>query len=101
MVELAASAEPGPAELAAQREFADAARAAIAGLPPEVRIVATLFLVEELSYREIAEATGSPIGTVMSRLARARRILRCELSAYAGHLDSQNDLPENGRSAFF
>jgi len=31
--------------------------------------------LEELSYREIAQATGAPIGTVMSRLARARQML--------------------------
>lgn len=100
VIELAASGEPGPAELAAGQEFAEAARVAIAELPPEVRIVATLFLVEELSYREIADAIGSPIGTVMSRLARGRRILRQELSAYAGHFESRSDLPDTGRSAF-
>jgi RNA polymerase sigma-70 factor (ECF subfamily) len=45
-------------------------------LPAEYREVLLLREVEDLSYREIAEATGVPIGTVMSRLSRARLSLR-------------------------
>jgi RNA polymerase sigma-70 factor, ECF subfamily len=45
-------------------------------LPPDFREVLLLREVEELSYREIAEITGVPVGTVMSRLARARAALR-------------------------
>jgi RNA polymerase sigma-70 factor (ECF subfamily) len=48
----------------------------VAGLPEEFREVLILREMEDLSYREIAEVTGVPIGTVMSRLARARAILR-------------------------
>jgi len=48
----------------------------VAGLPEEFREVLILREMEDLSYREIAEITGAPIGTVMSRLARARAILR-------------------------
>lgn len=39
--------------------------------------------LEELSYREIATVLGIPIGTVMSRLSRGRKLLRRELAAYA------------------
>ncbi len=49
-----------------------ALEAAIATLPPIFRETFVLREINELSYREIAELTGSPIGTVMSRLARAR-----------------------------
>lgn len=46
--------------------------AAIADLPEDQREVMMLVCVDELSYREAAEVIGVPIGTVMSRLARAR-----------------------------
>lgn len=48
-------------------------------LPPEQREVLLLVGVEELSYQEVARATGVPVGTVMSRLARARARLRMEM----------------------
>ena len=49
----------------------------IAELPAEFREVIILRELEELSYREIAVIAAIPVGTVMSRLARARRRLRC------------------------
>jgi RNA polymerase sigma-70 factor (ECF subfamily) len=48
----------------------------IASLPLEFRETLILREVEDLSYREIAEVSDVPIGTVMSRLARARAMLR-------------------------
>lgn len=48
-------------------------REVIATLPPEQREVVALVCVEEMTYREAAEMLDVPIGTVMSRLARARR----------------------------
>ena len=55
---------------------------AIDGLPPEQREVLVLVCGEDLSYREAAEILDIPIGTVMSRLARARKRL-VELTAAA------------------
>ena len=52
---------------------------AIAALPEEFREVVILRELEEMSYRDIAAATGAPIGTVMSRLARGRALLREKL----------------------
>ena len=54
------------------RRFADI----LAGLPEEFREALVLREIEDMSYREIAETTGAPIGTVMSRLARARALLK-------------------------
>lgn len=47
-------------------------REAVAGLPPEQRAVLALVAIEGRSYREAAEILGTPVGTVMSRLSRAR-----------------------------
>lgn len=55
-------------------------RSAIEELPPKYREVLLLCDLEELSYKEIAEVIGIPIGTVMSRLARARNALRSIIS---------------------
>jgi RNA polymerase sigma-70 factor (ECF subfamily) len=52
---------------------------ALDGLPAEFREVIVLREVQELSYREISDVVGVPIGTVMSRLARARRRLASAL----------------------
>ena len=54
-------------------------RQAMAALPVEFREVMVLRELEELSYKEIAEIAGVPLGTVMSRLARARRRLALSL----------------------
>jgi len=57
---------------------------ALAGLPPDQRAVLVLRVVEDLSYREIADALQLEMGTVMSRLSRAREKLRRALEPYLG-----------------
>ncbi len=54
-------------------------QAAIDELPAEFRVVVAMFYFEECSYREIAEKLDLPMGTVMSRLARAKGHLRSRL----------------------
>ncbi len=56
-------------------------RGAIEALPEPFRETLVLRELEELSYRDVAAVTGAPIGTVMSRLARARRMLAASLGA--------------------
>jgi RNA polymerase sigma factor (sigma-70 family) len=61
------------------RSDIDAVRSAIEQLPVIFREVILLCDVEDASYREIAEILSIPIGTVMSRLARARKMVRASL----------------------
>lgn len=49
---------------------------ALLRLPAEQREILLLVGVEQLSYREVSQVTGVPVGTVMSRLSRAREQLR-------------------------
>ena len=67
---------PSPLERLEQRDRARWVRQAIARLEPHRRLTLLLREVEELSYEEIAEMTGVAVGTVRSRLARARDDLR-------------------------
>jgi RNA polymerase sigma-70 factor (ECF subfamily) len=63
--------------------FGDEFARAMAALPDEFRHVIFLSDVRGFSYKEIAEKLGSPIGTVMSRLHRGRKLLRGSLREYA------------------
>lgn len=56
---------------------------ALEKLPPAFREVVVLTDVEEFSYKEVAEFLAIPIGTVMSRLSRGRKLLRQQLTDYA------------------
>ena len=65
-----------PESLLLEKIQAESIQEAIAALPVAYREVLLLADVEEMSYQEIAETVGIPIGTVMSRLSRARRAVR-------------------------
>lgn len=56
---------------------------ALAQIPEEFRLAVVLSDVEELSYKEIAEVMGCPIGTVMSRLHRGRKLMQKALHEHA------------------
>ncbi|HEY9658280.1 MAG TPA: sigma-70 family RNA polymerase sigma factor [Allocoleopsis sp.] len=79
--EIAAS-DPGPAEAMVTREFYDQLREAIADLPEVFRTTIVLREIEGMSYEEIAELTGVSLGTVKSRIARARQRLQFQLQTY-------------------
>jgi RNA polymerase sigma-70 factor, ECF subfamily len=79
---LEAAASADDPESAAQAETsARVIRSAMAGLPSEYREVLVLRELEGLSYRAIAEIADVPIGTVMSRLSRARDLLAAAIRA--------------------
>ena len=67
---------PGPEQTALRRAEAKVLAEAIAELPLAYREVLILREMEELSYKEIARVADIPVGTVMSRLARARALLQ-------------------------
>jgi RNA polymerase sigma-70 factor, ECF subfamily len=82
--ETAAPAGASPLARVLDQEAKAVLEAAMERLPAEQRAVFVLRAVEELSYREIADALGISIGTVMSRLSRAREKLRDAVLPYLG-----------------
>src|SRR5580693_1729491 len=74
-------AAPDPEEMLIALEDGERVRTAIAALPSPLLETLMMRDVNGLSYRDIAEATGAPMGTVMSRLARARALLMKSLKA--------------------
>jgi RNA polymerase sigma factor (sigma-70 family) len=71
---------PLPLDNLAKKATVEAVREAIAALPIDFREVVVLRELEGLSYKEISEVSGVPIGTVMSRLARGRTQLHLLLA---------------------
>ncbi|MEL4898487.1 sigma-70 family RNA polymerase sigma factor [Crocosphaera sp. Alani8] len=73
---------PSPNDDLATREFYDRLKVAIADLPEAFRTTIVLREIEGLAYEEIAEMTGVSLGTVKSRIARARGKLQTVLQKY-------------------
>ena len=78
------AANDDPEAEAAERESSSQLEAALADLSSEHQAVLVLRAVEDLSYDQIAQTLGVPIGTVMSRLSRARAELKVRLKARTG-----------------
>ncbi|MCA1904261.1 MAG: RNA polymerase subunit sigma [Cyanobacteria bacterium M5B4] len=78
------SEQPNPVEHLSRQEFYEQLHRAIATLPRSFQETITLREVEGLSYEEIADITGVSIGTVKSRIARARMKLQTQLKSYLG-----------------
>jgi len=79
--------DPDPEEVVMQSEQSRKMSGIIGRMPQEFREVLVLREMEDLSYRQIADIIGAPIGTVMSRLARARVLLK------QNWLDQMEDMP--------
>lgn len=75
---------PGPDEVVHRQEMAEAVRTAMAGLPPQFRSTIVLREIEGLTYEEIANITGADMGTVKSRMARARLKVQKQLKLHLG-----------------
>jgi RNA polymerase sigma factor (sigma-70 family) len=72
---------PAPAADEVETGLSDEIQHALEALPEEFRVPVVLCDVSDLSYEQIADATGVPIGTVRSRIHRGRRMLRAALTA--------------------
>jgi RNA polymerase sigma factor (sigma-70 family) len=83
---------PNPEQEALRKSEIDGVRAAVEAIPEPFREVVVLRDLEELSYAEIAQVTGAPVGTVMSRLSRGRSMLAKQL------LPTQTTSDEQSRS---
>jgi len=76
----------GPEERYDSVELRDALQHCVKALTPDYRLVVVLVDVEGMSYEEVARVANIPVGTVKSRLARARGQLRKSLQSYRGLL---------------
>ncbi|NJL02269.1 MAG: sigma-70 family RNA polymerase sigma factor [Spirulinaceae cyanobacterium SM2_1_0] len=74
--------DPSPDEQLATKEFYEQLHVAIAALPESFRTTIVLREIQGLAYEEIAEITGVSLGTVKSRIARARSRLQATLQPY-------------------
>lgn len=74
-----------PESMLASREIAESVNQTIQELPAELRTAIVLREIEGLSYEEIAEAMGCPIGTVRSRIFRAREAIATKLRPMIDH----------------
>jgi len=82
--ETAAATQDTPEEALVRRADIELVRKAIARLPAEFQEVLLLADIEEMKYQEVADTLDIPIGTVMSRLARARKQVREHILESAG-----------------
>lgn len=90
----AAPAERLPIDAASSDAMDQRLVAALASAPPEYAAVLHMWAVEEMSYKEIAASLDIPLGTVMSRLHRAREKLAGQLSELAAERSPARDRTE-------
>ncbi|ALM83949.1 RNA polymerase sigma factor RpoE [Bordetella sp. N] len=74
-----------PESMVATREIAETVNAAIDALPEELRTAIVLREIEGMSYEDIAQSMGCPIGTVRSRIFRAREAVAARLRPMLGN----------------
>jgi RNA polymerase sigma-70 factor, ECF subfamily len=93
--EMVASEDPDPLEALLSAATAATVQAALDAIPQEFADAVELHDLHELKYREIADVLGIPLGTVMSRISRGRRLLAVVLARRAGGAIARHE--ETGR----
>ena len=91
--EMVLAHDENPERLYARRQATLRVRDAIGSLPLAQRQVITLVDIEEFSYAQVAQILNVPVGTVMSRLARARQAIKKDLSQEFVHTEPAQDRP--------
>lgn len=91
------STEPGPADVLERRTLEARLERGLAALPDDFRLAVVLCDVQGLTYDEIADTTGWPLGTVRSRIHRGRKQLR---DALAPRVDGPDTGPRVPREVF-
>jgi RNA polymerase sigma-70 factor (ECF subfamily) len=92
-----ADGSPSPEELVSAGELDKAVKHCLEDLPDDFRAVVVMVDVEGLDYQEVAEVIGKPLGTIKSRLARARLKLRDCLQGFWELLPAQFRLSGEGK----
>lgn len=90
--------QQSPERALIDRSVSDDVQRALEALPADFRTAVVLCDVEGLSYKEIAEAMDCPVGTVMSRLFRGRRLLEAQLRPFAIAEGYVKDAPASSSS---
>lgn len=85
--------QPGPSDLIERRLLESGLEDGLRQLSPDFRLAVVLCDVEGLTYEEVAEVTGWPLGTVRSRIHRGRKALKVFLETR-----QDEDLPKGGQS---
>lgn len=95
LVHESAESQRSPENALMDRSVSDDVQRALEALPDDFRVAVVLCDIEGLSYKEIAEVMGTPVGTVMSRLFRGRKLLQASLKEFAtqaGYLKKQDTI---------
>jgi RNA polymerase sigma-70 factor (ECF subfamily) len=102
LVHAAAQTQRDAAQILVERSVSDEVQLALESLPDDFRTAVVLCDIEGLSYKEIAEIMECPVGTVMSRLFRGRRLLQSSLREFAvaeGYVKPEVERASGGAAA--
>lgn len=99
VIEFSPSGDAGPATEYQRELFRHRLDASLQSLSVDVRFATVMHLVRGIPYKEIAQIVDCPIGTVMSRIAKGRRVLREQLTEFRGQVSNEDSVARTGVDA--